>query len=182
MGTQKNRLKEAVILSTKNKCLTWRIESNIIIIILHPKFVFVWTYACPCLQKKISKVLEVSNVTLNHTATITIAHWVFFHTFVVICWLFFKINFFKKFLPKHCQMVWIQIRTDVLSVLIWVQTVCKVYQRMSSHRVIWIAFFKSNSNQWPISIFKLLHSCISRGETAFFSDFSKPLRSNTVDR
>ena len=25
-------------------------------------------------------------------------------------------------------MVWIQIRTDVLSVLIWIQTVCKCYQ------------------------------------------------------
>ena len=28
-----------------------------------------------------------------------------------------------------CQTVWIQIRTDVLSVLIWVQTVCKCYQQ-----------------------------------------------------
>ena len=26
-------------------------------------------------------------------------------------------------------MVWIQIRTDILSVLIWVQTVCKGYQQ-----------------------------------------------------
>ena len=28
-----------------------------------------------------------------------------------------------------CQMVWIQIRTDSLSVLIWVQTVCNGYQQ-----------------------------------------------------
>ena len=28
-----------------------------------------------------------------------------------------------------CQTVWIQIRTDILSVLIWVQTVCKCYQQ-----------------------------------------------------
>ena len=41
-----------------------------------------------------------------------------------------KSTFSKKFfqyivtLPE-CQTVWIQIRTDVLSVLIWVQTVCK---------------------------------------------------------
>ena len=27
------------------------------------------------------------------------------------------------------QMVWIQIRTDMQSVLIWVQTVCKGYQQ-----------------------------------------------------
>ena len=31
----------------------------------------------------------------------------------------------------ECQAVWIQIRTDILSVLIWVQTVCKVYEQMT---------------------------------------------------
>ena len=30
---------------------------------------------------------------------------------------------------SECQMVWIQIRTDILSVLIWVQTVSKGYQQ-----------------------------------------------------
>ena len=30
---------------------------------------------------------------------------------------------------SECQTVWIPIRTDVLSVLIWVQTVCKGYQQ-----------------------------------------------------
>ena len=29
---------------------------------------------------------------------------------------------------SECQTVWNQIRTDVLSVLIWIQTVCKGYQ------------------------------------------------------
>ena len=29
---------------------------------------------------------------------------------------------------SECQTLWIQIRTDILSVLIWVQTVCKGYQ------------------------------------------------------
>ena len=40
---------------------------------------------------------------------------------------FFKINFLKKNLGalSACQTVWIQIRTNILSVLIWVQTVCK---------------------------------------------------------
>ena len=39
----------------------------------------------------------------------------------------FEINFFLKkiFHEKNYQTAWIQIRTDVLSVLIWVQTVCK---------------------------------------------------------
>ena len=32
---------------------------------------------------------------------------------------------------SECQTVWLQIRTDVLSVLIWVQTVCKGYQQMT---------------------------------------------------
>ena len=47
---------------------------------------------------------------------------------------FFKINYLKKNLsgiPSECQTVWIQIRPDVLSGLIWVQTVCKGYQQMT---------------------------------------------------
>ena len=44
--------------------------------------------------------------------------------------IFFTINFFKKFfqeLPSECQTDWIQIRSDILSGLIWVQTVCISY-------------------------------------------------------
>ena len=40
----------------------------------------------------------------------------------------FKINFVFKTLPE-CQTVWTQIRTDMLLVLIWVQTVCKGFQQ-----------------------------------------------------
>ena len=38
-------------------------------------------------------------------------------------------NFFEKFFQEYhqCQIVWIQIRPDVLSGLIWVQNVCKGY-------------------------------------------------------
>ena len=45
---------------------------------------------------------------------------------------FFKINFFSdniSGIPSECQTIWIQIRPDVLSGLIWVQTVCKGYQQ-----------------------------------------------------
>ena len=52
-----------------------------------------------------------------------------FHAFVVICGIFFH---FQKILSgtlSQCQTVWIQIRTYVLSVLIWIQTICKVYQQ-----------------------------------------------------
>ena len=47
---------------------------------------------------------------------------------------FFKINFFPKILSGtllECQMVWIQMRNDILLVLIWVQTNCKGYQQMT---------------------------------------------------
>ena len=55
------------------------------------------------------------------------------------CWIFsmlllssadfFKIIFFRKFFQEHYQSFkrWTQIRTDGLSILIWVQTVCKGY-------------------------------------------------------
>ena len=44
---------------------------------------------------------------------------------------FFKISFFKKKSGtlSECQTIWTQIRTDIMSVLIWVQTICKGYQR-----------------------------------------------------
>ena len=49
--------------------------------------------------------------------------------FMLFCRLliFFKINLLKKFF--ECQIVWIQIRPDILLGLIWVQTVCKSYQQ-----------------------------------------------------
>ena len=45
---------------------------------------------------------------------------------------FFQNQLFRKILsgiPSECQAVWIQIRPDILSGLIWVQTVCKSYQQ-----------------------------------------------------
>ena len=55
----------------------------------------------------------------------------FFKIFVRLL-IFFEINFFEKFLqelPLECQTVWIQNRPDVLSGLIWVQTVCEGNQQ-----------------------------------------------------
>ena len=42
-------------------------------------------------------------------------------------------NFFKKLFQEHCQCQtdWVQIRPDILSGLIWVQTVCKGYQQIA---------------------------------------------------
>ena len=47
---------------------------------------------------------------------------------------FWKLTFFQIFFSgalSECQMVWVQITTKVLWVLIWVQTVCKGYQLMT---------------------------------------------------
>ena len=61
-----------------------------------------------------------------YLTVILFAYWVIFHAF---CHLqtFFKINFFE--IRSECQTVWIQIRIDILSILIWVQTVCKGYKQ-----------------------------------------------------
>ena len=37
-------------------------------------------------------------------------------------------NFFRKIL-SDCQTVWIQIRSNLLSGMVWIQTVCKGYQQ-----------------------------------------------------
>ena len=53
--------------------------------------------------------------------TVTIEYLEFFYAFLVF--LFYKIYFFKNLsaILSECHMVWIQIRTDLMSVLIWVQ-------------------------------------------------------------
>ena len=38
---------------------------------------------------------------------------------------------FADFFQSVCQTVWIQIRSDILSGLIWVQIVCKDHQQMT---------------------------------------------------
>ena len=45
---------------------------------------------------------------------------------------FFQNQPFRKIISgilSECQTVWTQIRTDKMSVLIWVQTICKDYQQ-----------------------------------------------------
>ena len=53
-----------------------------------------------------------------------------FHAFCRLQ-IFFKIIYFEKFFQEyhHSQTVWIQIRPNILSGLMWVQTVCKGYQQ-----------------------------------------------------
>ena len=54
--------------------------------------------------------------------------------FLLSAEFFKKINISKKNLsgiPSECQTVLIQIPPEVLSGLIWVQTICKGYQQMT---------------------------------------------------
>ena len=59
------------------------------------------------------------------------ATWVIFLIFLSPAVVFFKIMFFLNVsgIPSECQKDWIQIRPDVLSGQIWVQSVCKGYQQ-----------------------------------------------------
>ena len=55
---------------------------------------------------------------------------------------YFQSQVLRKILsriPSECQTIWIQIRPDFLSGLIWVQTVCKGYQQTTSELfVYWV--------------------------------------------
>ena len=48
-------------------------------------------------------------------------------------------NFFQNnlsWIPSECQIVWIQIRPDVLSVFIWVQTACEDYHQTTKVEIV----------------------------------------------
>ena len=73
------------------------------------------------LRQKSFKYWRVAEPNLT---VINFACSIFFNAFNVACWLFSKLNF-QNILSgtlSECKMVWIQIRTDILSGLIWVQT------------------------------------------------------------
>ena len=60
------------------------------------------------------------------------AYWAIFHAFLSFAENFSKSSFWKnsfKNTIRVCQTVWIQIRPNILSGLICVQTVCKSYQQ-----------------------------------------------------
>ena len=59
------------------------------------------------------------------------ACWVILHAFLSSA-AFFQTQLFLSILsgiPSECQIVWIQVRPNILSGLIWVQSVCKSYQQ-----------------------------------------------------
>ena len=58
---------------------------------------------------------------------------------------------------SECQTVWIQIRTNILSLLIWVQTVCKCYQKTTKAAAV---------NERVI-----VYSCISNYAQSLYGEF-----------
>ena len=58
---------------------------------------------------------------LKYITFIISYHILFRHILLFGCWIFS--------IPFGCQTVWIKIRPNILSGLIWVQTVCKGYQQ-----------------------------------------------------
>ena len=98
----------------------------------------------------------------------------FFYTanFLTYLWSadFFKINFLKNYFRKfhQCQTVWILIRPDVLSGLIWVQTVCKGYQqttlegRVKSYSLL-MSCVEGKVDSLELSGEKFLHDMLSSG-------------------
>ena len=66
------------------------------------------------------------------TSTLSAYCVIFLHSLLVFAYFFFKFfNFWKipSGIPSECQTVRIQIRPDILSGLICIQTVCKGYQQ-----------------------------------------------------
>ena len=68
------------------------------------------------------------HIILQTSCTYLIACYGIVHVFYFRLLTFFKIKFLKinrPGPPSDSQTVWIQIKTDILLVFIWVQTVCK---------------------------------------------------------
>ena len=94
-----------------------------------PKPVFViLQQIAPMLQTIVSNWIMDAGVVEVHIITFNSLHTGEFSTFFfVVCSFFKQLIFFKKFkntVPSECQTVWIQTRRDILSGLVWIQTVC----------------------------------------------------------
>ena len=82
---------------------------------------------------------------------------------------FFHNQHFVKILskiPSECQTVWIQIRHDILSGLIWIQTICKCYQQtalageeISKLPREYVGILKRIHNDYIALILRSLHIC-----------------------
>ena len=107
---------------------------------------FFWFYCTSC---SLPDIEHVSKEKLNLCMLGSLS------CFFVVCW-FFQNQLFQKVtsgLPSECQTVWTQIRPDILSGLIWVQTVCKGYQQTTQVGKELKEKLKENIIIWlPISV------------------------------
>ena len=74
---------------------------------------------------------EIGKASVLFLNSFNSAPWEIFHAFLCLL-IFFQNKLFRKIfsgIPSECQTNWIQIRPDILSGLIWVQSVCKGYQQ-----------------------------------------------------
>ena len=105
------------------------------------------------------------------------------------CFYFRPLTFFKiKFLkinhpgpPSECQTVWIQIKTDILLVFIWVQTVAKGYWQTTKlstgmQRVITGKYF---SVQYIVS-YRDIHAYVYHKYSDTFNTFNMLCPLNTA--
>ena len=78
--------------------------------------------------------------------------------------IFFQRSFSKILsgIPLGCQAVWTQIRPDILTGLIWVQTVCKGYQQTTQ---VATSKEKSKVNNVYYLIFTVRNNLTSRQQT-----------------
>ena len=103
------------------------------------------------LQPKKDTVKRVAVVREPHEAKVSDMQWNLFAPWVIFHALLSSADFlqnqlFRKILsgiPSECQTVRIQIRSDILSGLIWARLFCKGYQQMTlgRHRVKELIFF-----------------------------------------
>ena len=155
------------------------------------------TYFQACNEARLIRALFIVTVTAQATATEVLAFevlnssgikaqyvlkvWqIFLNFFIFLCpglfsgflyclLTFFIFNFIKKFFQEHCQTVWIQIRTDILSVLIWVQTVCKGLQQTTKVAVTDSGFRSGDDSK----LYVIVETCnVIREKQAYILHFS----------
>ena len=78
-----------------------------------------------------NRLLRPSLHTIMPLFFVNSAYWIFLHALLTSADLFQNQVFLKILsgIPSECQTIGIQIRTDILLVVIWIQTVCKGYQQ-----------------------------------------------------
>ena len=106
---------------------------------------YTWFIRVKCNSLRLSSLKKYQNL----MSWLCICAKKFFCMLFVI--LLFFVNFFFQNKPyfsqilsgtwSECQIVWIQITTDVLLVLIWVQTICKVASSQEKCHVYCCCFF-----------------------------------------